>query len=175
MERAPPVTSAADLDSSSVTSISKVWGRSIQYWFPGIPHRREQLYRLFQVNDVGRLSACSSSLKACRLLTRNGRNRRIANFAVDPVNGSDIVISSNTGNIFSTTNGGETWFDIGDPAVFRQSRATTASPWPTGRPTPTRPRASATWATSFTSAPSTGQIYITQDRRRTSGTSNDWI
>ena len=41
-----------------------------------------------------------------------------ANFAVNPVNGQDIVISSATGNIFTTTNEGVTWFDVGEPAVF---------------------------------------------------------
>ena len=41
-----------------------------------------------------------------------------ANFAVDPVNGQDIVISSAVGRIFTTGNQGVTWFDIGDPDVF---------------------------------------------------------
>ena len=41
-----------------------------------------------------------------------------ANFAVDPVNGQDVVISSATGNIFTTTNQGVTWFDVGEPSVF---------------------------------------------------------
>ena len=41
-----------------------------------------------------------------------------ANFAVDPVNSSDVVISSSVGRIFSTSDQGVTWFDIGDPAVF---------------------------------------------------------
>ena len=41
-------------------------------------------------------------------------------------------------------------------------------------PTPTPRRASATWATSSTSAPRTGQIYVTQDGGG-SGTSNNWL
>ena len=40
------------------------------------------------------------------------------NFAVNPVNSSDVVISSNDGRIFATSEQGVTWFDIGDPAVF---------------------------------------------------------
>lgn len=40
------------------------------------------------------------------------------NFAVNPIDGNEMVISSETGNIFSTSNGGGTWFDIGEPSVF---------------------------------------------------------
>ena len=74
-----------------------------------------------------------------------------ANFAVNPLNGNQIIISSAVGRIFSTENQGVTWFDIGDPAVFG-SPGSFSWPWPTVRPTPTPPAASATSATSSTSA-----------------------
>ena len=41
-----------------------------------------------------------------------------ANLVVNPVNSQDLLVSSTTGNIFETTNQGETWFDIGTPATF---------------------------------------------------------
>ena len=41
-----------------------------------------------------------------------------ANFAVNPINGNQMIISSGVGRIFSTQNQGVTWFEIGGPAVF---------------------------------------------------------
>ena len=41
-----------------------------------------------------------------------------ANLVVNPVDSDDDLVSSSTGNIFETTNQGETWFDIGTPATF---------------------------------------------------------
>jgi subtilisin-like proprotein convertase family protein len=38
-----------------------------------------------------------------------------SNFAVNPINGNQIVISSQTGNYFETSNEGEFWVQIGDP------------------------------------------------------------
>ena len=97
-----------------------------------------------------------------------------ANFAVNPVNGADVVISSSVGRIFATSNEGVTWFDVGDPGGLRQPRHLQPRAWPMAHPTPAPRRASATSATSSTSAPQTGQIYVTQDGGG-SGTSNNWI
>src|SRR5262249_41812094 len=41
-----------------------------------------------------------------------------ANFAVNPVNSQDVVISSSTGRIFTTQDGGVTWLQVGDPSAF---------------------------------------------------------
>ena len=40
-----------------------------------------------------------------------------ANLVVNPVDGSDLLISSGTGNVFETTNEGGTWFDITQPST----------------------------------------------------------
>ena len=42
----------------------------------------------------------------------------VTNFVVNPIDSQEMFISSSTGNIFSTSNDGETWFDIGLPSVF---------------------------------------------------------
>ena len=72
---------------------------------------------------------------------------------------------------------GVTWFDIGDPASSA-ARAASASPWPTAPPIPTRPRASATWATSSTSAPrparSTSPRTAAAAARATTGSTSRW-
>jgi subtilisin-like proprotein convertase family protein len=39
-----------------------------------------------------------------------------SNFAVDPLDGNQIIMSSQAGRIFRTQDQGKTWFDIGDPA-----------------------------------------------------------
>ena len=56
----------------------------------------------------------------------------VTNVVTNPVNGNDIVISSNTGNIFSTSDGGKTWFDIGVPSSFglQAGMDLPVSPWP---------------------------------------------
>lgn len=41
-----------------------------------------------------------------------------ATFVVNPVNGDQMIISSNVGRIFATENRGFTWFEIGSPDVF---------------------------------------------------------
>ena len=45
------------------------------------------------------------------------------NFAVNPLNGNQILISSGTGRVFSTENQGRFWSVIGEPAVFGNSHA----------------------------------------------------
>ena len=48
------------------------------------------------------------------------------------------LISSSTGNIFETTNQGETWFDIGTPATFG-SPGNTSFALAFGAPDPSAP------------------------------------
>ena len=96
-----------------------------------------------------------------------------ANFAVNPVNGNDIVISSSTGNIFATTNQGVTWFDIGDPAVFG-SPGNSSLALAYGAPDPTAPEGVGNLGNFIYVGTATGQIYVTQDGGG-SGTSNNWI
>ncbi len=85
-----------------------------------------------------------------------------ANFAVNPVNGDDIVISSNAGRIFTTTNGGVTWFDVGEPAVFGSPGAfSTALAY--GAPDPGAPEGVGDLANFIYVGTRAGQIYVTQD------------
>ena len=97
----------------------------------------------------------------------------IANFAVDPVNGSDMVISSNTGAVFATSDGGVTWFDIGEPAVFG-SPGNNSLALAYGAPDPNAPEGVGNLGNFIYVGTSTGQIYVTQDGGG-SGTSNNWI
>ena len=72
----------------------------------------------FQVDGVGRTFGLFQASGGQPTPDPQWAPQGVANFALNPVNDSDAVISSSTGRIFSTTNEGVTWFDIGDPAVF---------------------------------------------------------
>ena len=81
-----------------------------------------------------------------------------ASIVVNQVDSDDDLISSSTGNIFETTNQGETWFDIGQPATFglpttAPRPVSRAMRWLSAHLTPLRLTVSATWATSSMSEP----------------------
>ena len=96
-----------------------------------------------------------------------------SNFAVNPVNGQDIVISSAVGRIFTTTNEGVNWFDVGDPAVFG-SPGTWSTALAYGAPDPSAPEGVGDLGNFIYVGTQTGQIYVTQDGGG-SGTSNNWL
>ena len=78
-----------------------------------------------------------------------------------------------TGNIFSTSNDGETWFDIGQPSVFGSpGNASIALAY--GAPDPAHPEGVGNLGNFIYVGTSTGQIYISQDGGG-SGSSNNWI
>jgi subtilisin-like proprotein convertase family protein len=96
-----------------------------------------------------------------------------ANFAVDPVNSADVIISSSVGRIFTTSNDGVTWFDVGDPPVFG-SPGSFSLALAYGAPDPSAPEGVGNLGNFIYVGTSTGQIYVTQDGGG-NGTSNDWI
>ena len=126
----------------------------------------------FQVNGVGRTFGLLRRPSGCPTPDPQWPFTGGANFAVNPVNGHDVVISSSVGRIFSTTNQGVTWFDIGEPAVFG-SPAASATPWPTGS-RPNAPEGIGNLGNFIYVGTQTGQIYVTQDGGG-SGTSNNWF
>jgi hypothetical protein len=89
------------------------------------------------------------------------------------VNGSDMTISSNTGAVFATSNGGEIWFEIGGPTVFG-SPGDNSLALAYGAPDPAAPEGVGNLGNFIYVGTSTGQIYLTQDGGG-SGTSNNWI
>ena len=95
------------------------------------------------------------------------------NFAVNPIDGNEMVISSVTGNIFSTSNGGGTWFDIGQPSVFGSPTYFTLA-LAYGAPDPSAPEGVGNLGNFIYVGTSTGQIYATQAGGGT-GSTNNWI
>jgi subtilisin-like proprotein convertase family protein len=96
-----------------------------------------------------------------------------ANFAVNPVDSAEVVISSNVGRIFVTQNGGVTWFDIGDPTVFGSPNGYSVA-LAYGAPDPSAPEGVGTLGNFIYVGTQGGEVYVTQDGGG-NGTSNDWI
>ena len=96
-----------------------------------------------------------------------------ANFAINPVNSSDVVISSSVGRIFVTQDSGVTWFDVGDPAIFGSPNSFSIA-LAYGAPDPTAPEGVGNLGNFIYVGTQTGQIYVTQDGGG-AGTTNDWI
>ena len=97
-------------------------GTLFQYWSPG---QGGQDTNFVQVDGVGRtyglLQASGGLPTPDPQWTVNGATADPTSWAsivVNPVDDNDDLISSTTGNIFETTNQGETWFEIGTPATF---------------------------------------------------------
>jgi subtilisin-like proprotein convertase family protein len=96
----------------------------------------------------------------------------IATLVVNPVNSSDLLISSGTGNIFESTNQGVTWFDIGTPATFG-SPANPSLALAFGAPDPSAPEGVGNLGnflyvgteppSSLTATPTGGSIYVSQN------------
>jgi subtilisin-like proprotein convertase family protein len=95
-----------------------------------------------------------------------------ANFAINPVDSADVVISSSVGRIFVTENSGVTWFDVGDPGVFGNPGSFSLA-LAYGAPDPSVPNAPGLGNFIYVGT-QTGQIYVTQNGGG-SGTSNNWI
>ncbi len=96
-----------------------------------------------------------------------------ANFAVDPVNSADVVISSNAGRVFVTQNSGVTWFDVGDPGDFGNPGSFDLA-LAYGAPDPSAPEGLGTLGNFIYVGTQTGQIYVTQDGGG-NGAGNNWI
>ena len=127
-------------DATGVATDQQGNGTVYQYFWPCCGGADTDF---FQVNGVGRTTGLLQSSNGLPTPDPQWPFLGGANFAVNPVNGSDVVISSATGNIFTTTNEGVTWFDVGLPSVFGTPNSFSLA-LAYGAPIPPRPRASAT-------------------------------
>ena len=158
------------LNSSGVAVDQQGLGTLYQYWFPG---SGGDFTNFFQVNGTGRTFGLLQQSNGLPTPDPQWTLPGIANFAVNPVFSSEIVISSQTGNLFSTSNGGVTWFDIGQPSVFNNpGNYSIAMAY--GAPDPNAPAGIGNLGNFIYVGTATGQIYLTQDGGG-SGTSNNWI
>ncbi len=94
-------------------------------------------------------------------------------FAVNPVDSAEVVISSNVGRIFDTTNAGVTWFDVGDPGDFGNPGSFSLA-LAYGAPDPGATNGVGDLGNFIYVGTQTGQIYVTADGGG-NGSSNNWI
>jgi subtilisin-like proprotein convertase family protein len=167
-----------NLDSSSVTLDQQGLGTVVQFWFPGTPTATASYTDFLTVNGVGSTFGLLQQSNGFPTPDPQWPIYTITSVVTNPVNGNDIVISSDTGNIFATTNGGKTWFDIGAPTSFGLSgsngNASLALAY--GAPDPNAPNGVGNLGNFIYVGTATGQIYETQVGGGTSnGTvSNTW-
>jgi subtilisin-like proprotein convertase family protein len=77
----------------------------------------------FRVNGVGRTFGLIQQSSGGLVPDPQWPFGGVLNFAVNPINGSQIDISSAAGRIFGTSDQGQTWFVIGDPGSLDGSIA----------------------------------------------------
>jgi len=158
------------LNSSGVAVDQQGLGTLYQYFFPG---SGGDFTDFFQANGTGRTFGLLQQSNNLPTPDPQWTLPGIANFTVNPVDGKELVISSETGNVFVTSNGGETWFDIGAASVFgNPGNASLAMAY--GAPDPNAPEGLGNLGNFIYVGTSTGQLYVTQDGGG-SGTSNNWI
>jgi subtilisin-like proprotein convertase family protein len=160
-------------DSSAVATDQQGNGTLYQYWWPCCGGADTDF---FQVNGVGEtfgLLQASGGDPTPDPQWPFGGPQAGSNFAVDPVNGQDVVISSAVGRIFTTSNAGVTWFDVGDPAVFNNP-GTWSVALAYGAPDPTAASGVGNLGNFIYVGTQAGRVYVTQDGGG-SGTSNNWF
>ncbi len=99
-----------------------------------------------------------------------------ANFAVNPVNGNDVVISSATGAIFTTSDQGVQWFEVGSAADFGSPGSFSVA-LAYGAPDPNAPAGIGNLGNFIYVGTETGEVYVTQDGGGSgiiSGTNSNW-
>ena len=92
-----------------------------------------------------------------------------SNFAVNPLNGNQLIISSNAGRIFGTENQGVTWLEIGNPAALDSTYAPALA---YGAPDPNGPGGIGNLDNFLYAGTEGGHIYVTQTGGGASG--NAW-
>ncbi len=121
----------------------------------------------FRVNHVGRTFGLFQQSGGSTTPDPQWGGNVGATFAVNPVNGDQMIISSNNGRIFATETRGATWFVIGNPDVFG-SPGNFSQALAYGAPDPGAPAGVGNFGNFMYVGTATGQVYIT----RTAGGGN---
>ncbi len=157
-------------DATGVATDQQGNGTLYQYWWPCCGGNDTDF---FQVDGTGRTNGLLQASNGNPTPDPQWPFTGGANFAVNPINGQDIVISSQVGRIFSTTNEGVTWFDIGDPAIFNTPGSFSVA-LAYGAPDPSAPSGIGDLANFIYVGTAKGQVYVTQDGGG-SGSGNNWF
>ena len=157
-------------DAAGVATNQQGTGDQYQYFWPCCGGGFTDF---FQVNGIGRTSGLLQASGGLPTPDPQWPFTGGANFAVNSVNGQDILISSSTGRIFSTTNQGVTWFEIGDPEVFNSPSGFSVA-LAYGAPDPNAPAGIGNLGNFMYVGTQNGEVFITQNGGG-SGSSNNWL
>ena len=168
-------------DAGGVATNPQGDGSGYQYWWGCCGGQNTNFFQYIQPGNSGQVNGSYVGRTSGLLQASNGLPTPDpqwpfgggANFAVNQANGNDVVITSGVGRIFTTSDGGVTWFDVGDPAVFG-SPGSFSNALAYGAPDPSAPEGLGNLGNFIYVGTATGKIYMTQDGGG-SGASNNWL
>ncbi|CAN5851858.1 hypothetical protein BH23PLA1_BH23PLA1_02280 [soil metagenome] len=98
-------------------------GAVYQFKFPG---QGGNFTDFFQVNNIGRTVGLNANNRAQWPLVGPlyGPGLPFGNFAVNPINNDQVIISANTGRIYATEDQGRTWLPIAEPGTVGNNHHT---------------------------------------------------
>ena len=164
----------SQVENSTAVGVSQQGsGELYQYWMPG---SGGDYTNFFQANGIGRTFGLLQAALGLPTPDPQWNLDGITNFAINPIDSHEMFISSSTGNIFSTSNDGVTWFEIGQPNIFGLSGApnNSSTALAYGAPDPSAPEGIGNLGNFLYVGTSSGQIYISQDGGG-NGLGNNWI
>jgi subtilisin-like proprotein convertase family protein len=150
-------------------------GTQLQYWWPCCGGNTTDI---FQVNGVGRSFGLFQHSNAGPTPDPQWPVADVINFAINPLNGKQAIISSAAGRIFRTENQGQFWSDIGDPAPPVGTPAldgTYAGALAFGAPDPNGPSGVGNLDNFLYAGTVAGHIFISQTGGGAPGTGNAWV
>jgi len=126
----------------------------------------------FQVNGIGRTFGLTSGPNDPTWFGQqvyNNGETIFGNFAVNPVNGNQVIISSNNGTIYRTEDQGVNWFPISNPlGAYAPAVAF-------GAPDPKAPNGVGNLDNFLYAGTVDGHIYVTNVGGGSGGNGNQWI
>ncbi len=150
-------------------------GTQLQYWWPCCGGNFTDF---FQVNGAGRTFGLLQKSNSGPTPDPQWSFAFPNNFAINPLNASQVVISSNAGRIFRTENQGLFWSDIGDPAPPSGTPAldgSYAGALAFGAPDPNGPDGVGNLDNFIYAGTVDGHIFVTQTGGGTPGQGNAWV
>jgi subtilisin-like proprotein convertase family protein len=134
-------------------------GTLFQYWSPG---QGVGYTEFVDVNGIARTYGLLQTSGALPTPDPQWQYTSWANIVVNPVDSNDDLISSSTGNVFETTNQGETWFDVGSPATLGSPSFTNFA-LAFGAPDPTAPEGVGNLGNFLYVGTDKGTIFVSQN------------
>ncbi len=154
-------------DAAGVATDQQGKGTLYQYWWPCCGGGKTDF---FQVNGIGRTFGLLQQSNSGPVPDPQWPFTGGSNFAVNPLNGDQIIISSQAGRIFGTETQGKFWNVIGDPGALDGTYAPALA---YGAPDPNGPAGIGNLDNFLYAGTSGGHVYITQTGGGANG--NQWI